>query len=118
MPPASSSSSKTPSLSTSGQKQSPNTMLDYFEPKRKYSCPHGLRKKKEKWVKFVTEKTTRTKCSGEKVEKSQATVSVDPRDAGLLAMLIAASIHEHNGGGKNAGDVASIHEHNGGGKNA
>eukprot|EP00957_Ditylum_brightwellii_P117197 8937929-Ditylum_brightwellii.AAC.1 len=83
MPPSSSSSIKIPSLSTSGQKWSPNTMLDYFEPKRKRGRPHGLRKKKEELVKFVTEKTTRTKSSDEKVEKSRATVSMDPHDASL-----------------------------------
>eukprot|EP00957_Ditylum_brightwellii_P161988 12333632-Ditylum_brightwellii.AAC.1 len=69
MPPSSSSSSKIPSLSTSGQKRSPSTMLDYFEPKCKCGRPRGLRKKKEESVKFVTEKMTRTKSSGEKVEK-------------------------------------------------
>eukprot|EP00957_Ditylum_brightwellii_P172330 13119367-Ditylum_brightwellii.AAC.1 len=104
----SSSSSKPSSLSTSGRKWSPSIILDYFEPKCKRGHPRGLRKVKEKSVKFVTEKTMRTKPSSEKVEKSQATVSVNPHDAGLLAMLIAASIHDHNGGGKSAGDAIKV----------
>eukprot|EP00957_Ditylum_brightwellii_P156412 11904309-Ditylum_brightwellii.AAC.1 len=85
MPSASSSSSKTSSLSTSGRIRSPNNILDCFEPKRKCGRPCGSRKEKEKSVKFVTEKITRTKPSGEKVEKPRATVSVNPHDAGLLA---------------------------------
>ena len=83
-------------------------MLDYFEPKRKRGRPRGSKKKKDESTMFVTEKTTRAKSSGEKVEKSRAAVSVDPHDAGLLAMSIAASIHEHNGAGKNAGDAIEV----------
>jgi len=33
---------------------------------------------------------------------------VDPHDAGLLAMSITASIHAHNGAGKNAGDAIEV----------
>eukprot|EP00957_Ditylum_brightwellii_P040174 3040135-Ditylum_brightwellii.AAC.1 len=46
-------------------------MLDYFEPKRKRGRPRGSRKKKEELAMFVTEKTTRTKSSGEKVENHE-----------------------------------------------